>query len=112
MIYDVLPQVTKPTTKKKRPRLIAVVTEACTGCEACLAFCPVDCIDHELPGGETGAVIPPVRIRWQECIGCQLCARACEALAWNAIEMLPIEEFEREYGVTITDGLGGRWGAI
>lgn len=108
MLYDTLPQETKKTTKKKRPRLIAVVNEACTGCEACIAFCPVDCIDHVPPEGDTGAVIPPVRIRWNECIGCQLCAKACEALAWNAIDMIPIEHFERGFGITITEGPGGR----
>lgn len=107
MLYDTLPQETKKTTKKKRPRLIAVVNEACTGCEACIAFCPVDCIDHGPPEGDTGAVIPPIRIRWNECIGCQLCAKACEALAWDAIEMIPLEQFEREYGIRITDGAGG-----
>lgn len=108
MLYDALPPETKKTVKKKRPRLMAVVTEACTGCEACMAFCPVDCIDHEPPEGGTGAVIPPVRIRWQECIGCQLCAKACEALAWDAIVMMPIEAFERQYGITIPDGSGER----
>jgi electron transport complex protein RnfB len=106
MLYDTLPQVTKKTTKKKRPRLIAVVNEACTGCEACIEFCPVDCIDHVPPEGYTGAVIPPIRIRWDECIGCQLCAKACEALAWYAIDMIPIEEFEQALGITITDQPG------
>ena len=26
-------------------QLMAVVNESCTGCEACIPFCPVDCID-------------------------------------------------------------------
>ncbi|MBI2370064.1 MAG: hypothetical protein HYV08_07485 [Deltaproteobacteria bacterium] len=48
-------------------------------------------------------MIPQIRIRWHECIGCQICARVCEGLAWNAIDMIPIEEFEATYGVQITN---------
>ncbi len=105
MIYKDVPNIPKKTTKKKRPRLMAVVNDSCTGCEACIDFCPVDCIDHVPPAEYTGAVIPPVRIRWHECIGCQICAKVCEHLAWNAIDMLPIDEFERHSGIRVTDDI-------
>ena len=37
----------KITRKKKKPKEIAVVIpDNCTGCEACVPFCPVDCIEH------------------------------------------------------------------
>ena len=37
----------KITRKKKKPKEIAVVIpDNCTGCEACVSFCPVDCIEH------------------------------------------------------------------
>lgn len=107
MVYDSVPALPKKTVKKKRPRLMAVVNESCTGCEACIDFCPVDCIDHLPPEGDTGAVIPPVRIRFDECIGCQICAKVCEHLAWNAIDMIPIDEFEKAYGVIIGDKPSG-----
>ncbi len=102
-LYEGIPQEVKSTVKKKRPRLMAVVNSSCTGCEACIDFCPVSCIDHPIPEAYTGAVIPPVRIRWHECIGCQICARVCEHLAWNAIDMIPIDEFEELYGIRIGD---------
>ena len=36
----------KVNFKKKKPKLIAVVDEDnCTGCQVCVPFCPVDCIE-------------------------------------------------------------------
>ena len=87
--------------KKKKPRLMAVVDEDnCTGCMACVPFCPVDCIEpvakdkYDIP-------IPPVQIRFNECIGCQICAKVCTKLTWDAIRMLKTEEFETIYNYKI-----------
>lgn len=102
-MYEDIPHYNRKTKKKKRPRLMAVVNDSCTGCEACIPFCPVDCIDHEPSGTYTGAVIPPVRIRWHECIGCQICARVCDGMAWNAIDMIPIDDFEDQFRVPVGD---------
>jgi Pyruvate/2-oxoacid:ferredoxin oxidoreductase delta subunit len=104
-VYEEIPHYNKKTRKKKRPRLMAVVNESCTGCEACIPFCPVDCIDHEAPADYSGAVIPPVRIRWHECIGCQICARVCDGMAWNAIDMIPIDQFEAQFAIPVGDQL-------
>lgn len=74
-----------------RPRRIAVVGSACTGCEVCLDFCPVECID-DVPASEP--VRSPIQIRVEECIGCEICARVCEELDLNAIEMVPVERLQ------------------
>ena len=91
----------KINSKKKRPRSIAVVDEDnCTGCSACVPFCPVDCIEtvskdkYDIP-------IPPVQVRFHECIGCQVCARVCTKLTWDAIRLMPTDTFEEVYGIKI-----------
>ena len=91
----------KISVKKTRPRLIAVVDEDnCTGCSACVPFCPVDCIEP-VSNDKYDIPIPPVQIRFNECIGCQICAKVCTKLTWDAIRMLPTEEFEEIYNYKI-----------
>ena len=45
--------------------------------------------------------IPPVQVRFNECIGCQICAKVCTKLTWDAIRMIPTEKFEEEYGIDV-----------
>ena len=88
--------------KKTRPKVMAVVDEDnCTGCSACVPFCPVDCIEKVAQGKYDDAPIPPVQVRWNECIGCQICARVCTKLTWDAIRMIPTDKFEERYYITI-----------
>ena len=35
------------------------------------------------------------------CTGCQICARVCTKLTWDAIRMISTEEFETIYGYKI-----------
>lgn len=102
--YRMIPSLpAKITDKKKKPKLVAVVDEDnCTGCQACVPFCPVDCI-NVVPKEKYNIPIPPVQIRFNECIGCQICARVCTNLTWDAIDMLPIAEFEQKYKIELTD---------
>ncbi|SVA28609.1 uncharacterized protein METZ01_LOCUS81463 [marine metagenome] len=76
---------------KKRSAHIAIVRrDDCTGCEACIVFCPVDCIDLiEAPENPAEKY---VLIDKETCIGCTLCARYCP---WESIDMVGREPFEQ-----------------
>ena len=84
--------------KRKRPPMVAVVDEDnCTGCQACVPFCPVDCIEPVSPDKYEWPVIPPVQVRFNECTGCQVCARVCTKFTWDAIRMFKTDKFEEQY---------------
>lgn len=101
-LHDIPDIPKKISKKKKRPKLLARIEEpSCTGCEVCIPFCPVDCIEVESAEDWPDRVIPPVRIRYDECIGCVICVRVCEKLAWDAIEMVPTEDIEIEEQIVI-----------
>ena len=104
-LFKVIPETPdKFSKKKKRPKEIAVVAPGnCTGCEICIPFCPVDCIEVSPRSEHPDRPIPPVRIRYNECIGCQICVRVCNRLAWDAIAMIPTAEVEKMAGITITE---------
>ncbi len=75
----------------RRPKQLAVVDQAgCTGCQVCVDFCPVDCIEI-VPGPEPNnpTVHRVVEIDLPRCIGCTLCSKYCP---WDTIYMLPFEE--------------------
>ena len=90
-------------SKKRKPKLMAVVDEDnCTGCQVCVPFCPVDCIEPVSISKHTFPPIPPVHVRDNECIGCQICAKVCTKLTLNAIRMMPTKVFEERYEIEIT----------
>ncbi len=92
----------KTLRKKKRPKLIAVIDQdMCTGCQVCTLFCPGQCITA-VPREDHGLPIPPVQVDFHQCIGCQLCVKACSKLTWDAIQILDVDDFEAQYGITIT----------
>jgi len=92
------PPMAKQGSRKKLPKEVAVINaDNCTGCEACLEVCPVDCIS-KVPG-ETIAVLQSFcEIDVERCVGCEVCVHIPTKKAdpyeltvcpWNAIEMIP-----------------------
>lgn len=75
---------TKPARKKTPPKLAVINQAGCTGCEACIVFCPADCIEI-VPGQRHTAVQQVVEVDLARCIGCSLCAKHCP---WETIEMM------------------------
>ncbi len=82
----------KPLRKgKKPPKLLAVVHQSgCTGCEVCIAGCPVDSIEL-VPGPDpkNPSFQQTVEIDLERCIGCQNCSQDCP---WETITMYQHED--------------------
>lgn len=78
----------KPPRKKAPPKLAVINQNGCTGCEVCIVFCPVDCIEI-VPGMEHTQLQQVVEVDLDRCIGCSLCAKNCP---WDTIDMLPHDE--------------------
>ncbi len=74
---------------KKLPKTLAILDEdMCTGCEACVSVCPVDCIDTD-EGHQFVEVMQTCHIDLKRCIGCTLCAQVCP---WDVITMIPTDQ--------------------
>lgn len=88
----------KPKRKGKRPpKLLAVVHQSgCTGCEVCIAGCPVDSIEI-VPGPNPAnpTFQQTVEIDLARCIGCQNCSQDCP---WETIMMYESDDAFTAWG--------------
>ncbi len=76
--------------KKKLPKQLAILDEdLCTGCDACVTVCPVDCIDKISDPRTPGYSMGLCTIDLPVCIGCKLCAQVCP---WDVITMVPTDQ--------------------
>ena len=76
----------EPRKGKRPPKLIAIVHQSgCTGCEVCIAGCPVDSIELVPgPNPDNPSFQQLVEIDINRCIGCQNCTLDCP---WETITM-------------------------
>jgi ferredoxin len=101
------PTTVKQTIKRKRkPRIVAVINDSCTGCAgspACVDYCPVEsCMvwvtDPEAP------TLGRIEVDPLLCIGCKLCISKgpedtfLDGCPWDAIDMVDITQVEAGYG--------------
>jgi Pyruvate/2-oxoacid:ferredoxin oxidoreductase delta subunit len=68
-----------------KARIKALINlDSCTGCEVCIAVCPVpSCIEKF---GDEEPAAKGVYVNYDICIGCNLCAKDCP---WDTIRMVP-----------------------
>ncbi len=106
-VVKMQPMSTGTTNKRKRkPHIIAVINEMCTGCSgspACVDYCPVAECMYWVPD-EDHAPFGCIRVDPTTCIGCKLCTSKgpdgsfLEGCPWDAIDMVPLADFEAVYG--------------
>jgi len=98
-------------TRKKKPKILAITTDCCTGCAgspACIEYCPIEACMFWVPDEDH----PPfgrIEVDPNLCIGCQKCTSKgpdgafLDGCPWDAIEMVPTEDWEAIHGIELTD---------
>lgn len=92
--------------RKVKPKMLAVVTDACTGCAGspvCQPYCPVDECMVLVSDAEAypfqRIVVDPLK-----CVGCKKCLSRgpeqtfLDGCPWDAIVMVPTADWEAQHG--------------
>ncbi len=96
----------EPKRRKKKPKVLAHITESCTGCAGapvCQTYCPVDecMILVQNPGAPAFGVIEVDPLK---CIGCRKCTTKgpegtfLDGCPWDAIAMVDTPDYETSHG--------------
>jgi ferredoxin len=98
-------------TRKKKPRILAITTDCCTGCAgspACIEYCPIEACMFWVPDEDH----PPfgrIEVDPYLCIGCQKCTSKgpdgafLDGCPWDAIEMIPTDDWEAMHDISLPD---------
>ena len=70
--------VEKQKIRKERPK-VTVDQENCTGCVACVDFCPYDALEMMATGDDLSMHLSSVvaHVIEDKCVGCGICTEAC-----------------------------------
>ena len=92
--------------RKRKPKILAVINDACTGCGGapiCITECPVEKCMFEVENPSAPA-FNRVDVDPLLCIGCKKCISKgpmdtfLEGCPWDAIDMMPLDQYEAKYG--------------
>ena len=92
--------------RKRKPKILAIINDACTGCAGapiCVTECPVDLCMFEVANPDAPA-FNRVDVDPLLCIGCKKCISKgpmdtfLEGCPWDAIDMVPLDEYEAKFG--------------
>jgi len=96
----------KTGQRKRKPKILAIINDACTGCGGspiCVTECPVDDCMFEVVNPDAPNFIR-VDVDPLLCIGCKKCTSKgpmdtfLEGCPWDAIDMVDLEEYEEKFG--------------
>ena len=92
--------------RKRKPKILAIINDACTGCGGSpisVTECPVDNCLLEVQNPDVPHMIR-IEVDPLLCIGCKKCITKgpmdtlLEGCPWDAIDMVSLQEFESEHG--------------